>query len=198
MQYTQDYDETLPNVFIVDAGSDFPGGRWGGSTSNNVYWPQIVYPYHKSLQVFRCPSGVDVSTTQPTSGHYGANEEVLKDNGKAPLKIADMNAPANLYMTMDSGTYRIYFNDARDPRGNYSYTPGIGRVLKKGCAASDLRNSVAIPSVSCGDFTDGRHFDGVNVGFGDGHAKWLKTETVYAETQKGASGADGAWKTTGS
>jgi len=191
LQYVQDYDESLPLNYLVDASSSFPGGRWGGTTSNNVYLPQILYPYHKSLQIFHCPSGVDVSSTQPTSGHYGVNEELFHDPSKAPVKLAQITAPANTYAIMDSGTWRIYFNDAKNPRGKTSYTPGIGAVMNKTCAASDLRNDTEINATACNDFLSGRHFGGVNVGFADGHVKWLKTEIVHGETAK-TSGS--AWK----
>ena len=121
IQYTQDYDERLPNVQIVVSASmpasEYPDGVWA---SGYWYWPQILYPYHKSMQVFRCPSGAEVSATRPTSGHYGANEEVLPDRGQATLSLAAFAAPASTYVMMDSGTYRIYLHDAQDPRGYYS------------------------------------------------------------------------------
>jgi len=188
MQYAQDYDERLPNVQIEVPSSmpvsDYPGGRWG---NYYWYWPQILYPYHKSMQVFRCPSGAEVSAEKPTSGHYGANEEVLPDRGNATLPLAAFAAPATTYVMMDSGTYRIYVSDAKDPRGYYSYTPGIGNVMNKGC--SDTRNGYAIPDVSCQDFLSGRHFGGVNVGFADGHAKWLKTQVVHSQAMRSDNGA---------
>jgi len=188
MQYTQDYDERLPNVQIDVPSSmpvsEYPGGRWG---NYYWYWPQILYPYHKSMQVFRCPSGAEVSADKPTSGHYGANEEVLPDRGNPTLSLAAFAAPATTYVMMDSGTYRIYVSDARDPRGYYSYTPGIGKIMGKSC--SDTRNATTIPDVSCEDFLNGRHFGGVNVGFADGHVKWLKTEVVYRQALRSDYGA---------
>lgn len=47
-----------------------------------------------------------------------------------------------------------------------------------------------LTGVVLADYTsDGRHFDGVNVIFGDGHVKWVKVGTVYNEAQKFAAGA---------
>ena len=32
--------------------------------------------------------------------------------------------------------------------------------------------------------SDGRHFDGINITFADGHTKWVKIKTVMAEAEK--------------
>jgi len=183
MMYSQDYDETYPATrFPAPSGlpaSDYPGGEWGAGW---LYWPQLIYPYDKSTQIAFCPSGVEYAA--PINGQYGANVNVIVDEGKTPLKLAALNAPASTYMIMDSGTWRIYAtttNDVVNPRGYNSYTPGIGDLLHKNCDASDTANGVAPDSAACQDFLSGRHLGGVNVIFADGHVKWLKTGKVYSE-----------------
>ena len=47
LQYTQDYDETLPH------------GAWLYATGQEARWRQIVQPYVKSTQLFKCPSNPD-------------------------------------------------------------------------------------------------------------------------------------------
>ena len=192
LMYLQDYDDTYPTVLVRTpnlTSDQYPGGKW--TNGNTLYWPQTLYPYHKSLQVFFCPSGIMVGQ-YPSSGNYGANSLIFNDDQTNPasttvVRMASVVAPASTYMLMDSGTYRIYVSDAADPRGNYSYTPGIGKVMGKEC--SDTRNSVTIPDVSCEDFKSGRHFGGVNVGFADGHVKWLKTEVVHNQAIRSDYGA---------
>ncbi len=76
MQYTQDYDETLPYAAMV-----------GSSVTKNFcdtypIWADVVQPYTKSLQLFRCPSNstanspVENGNTPPASNilqpSYGA------------------------------------------------------------------------------------------------------------------------------
>jgi len=194
LMYLQDYDDTYPNVLVRTPNlpaNQYPGGKW--TTGTTLYWPQTLYPYHKSVQVFYCPSGVKVGE-HPTAGSYGANSLIFNDDQTDPTKttvvrMAAVVAPASTYMIMDSGTYRIYVSDAKSPRGYYSYTPGIGNLMGKTCA--DTRNDVTIPDVSCQDFLSGRHFGGVNVGFADGHVKWLKTEVVHSQAMRSDNGA---WK----
>lgn len=48
IQYTQDYDESLP-------GEAF--GSLGASDATNYKWMDAIYPYVKSSQIFDCPSG---------------------------------------------------------------------------------------------------------------------------------------------
>jgi prepilin-type processing-associated H-X9-DG protein len=40
---------------------------------------------------------------------------------------------------------------------------------------------------------NGRHLEGVNVAFADGHVKWLKTEVLNTESLKPAPNQYGAW-----
>src|SRR6187455_2045598 len=52
MQYVQDYDERYPLAIITrpTTGADVPpGGVW---SNGNWIWPQTLFPYHKSTQVF--------------------------------------------------------------------------------------------------------------------------------------------------
>src|SRR5688572_4099649 len=64
MQYTQDYDEYYPSnmTVVTQAECDAaPGGCWYPATPQPwgamVFMPQMLHPYHKSTQVFACPSG---------------------------------------------------------------------------------------------------------------------------------------------
>jgi prepilin-type N-terminal cleavage/methylation domain-containing protein/prepilin-type processing-associated H-X9-DG protein len=64
MQYTQDYDEKMPNYSF-----DY---------SNTLMWQMVIQPYVKSTQLFSCPSNqntTDVEGTQPPKilAHYVGN-----------------------------------------------------------------------------------------------------------------------------
>lgn len=181
-QYTQDYDEAYPGA-LVDLGASatsdqFPGGKWSG---NYLFWPQITYPYHKSLQVFRCPSSSKVNndTASPISGNYGVNSLISPTYNVAPTKLATINFPANTYLCMDAGPYMIRAtggSSATSPAGSFWYLPGsqpLGATLASGTLSGGLDD----------DFASGRHFDGVNVAFADGHVKWLKGSVVYKNAQ---------------
>ena len=62
-QYTGDNDEAMPPNFIGGSPNQLPPdgacwdtGRTPGTPTCAIYWPQIVYPYHKSSQIWFCPN----------------------------------------------------------------------------------------------------------------------------------------------
>jgi prepilin-type processing-associated H-X9-DG protein len=85
-------------------------------------------------------------------------------------------------MVMDAGSYRLqeangagYYDWMRTPALTSWYLPGTGKYATDpgftGSYASDFKG-------------DGRHFDGNNVAFADGHVKWVKTATMWNEDMK--------------
>ncbi len=179
MQYTQDYDEGLPvALYSVPDDYIYPDGKeWN---NNYVYWPQMIYPYHKSTQVFYCPSSPDPNLTTPRRLNYGANEVVITYAASAPvpIKIPAIIAPASTYMMMDASDIRI--NPARaDFVAAPYYLPGLGDA--GGTCPTTINNY--------GDCMHGRHFGGVSVAFADGHVKWLKSSVLRRETLKAGRGA---------
>jgi prepilin-type N-terminal cleavage/methylation domain-containing protein/prepilin-type processing-associated H-X9-DG protein len=179
MQYTQDYDEKYPRSFATYAQVP-DNGNWGGSSPNYYwFWHNMIYPYVKSNQLFVCPNG-DTSATTPYYANYGVNGFLIKSN--ASVSLAEIEAPATAYMVMDAGPYRLqeangagYYDWARNPALGFWYLPGTGKYATDpgftGFYASDFNS-------------DGRHFDGNNVAFADGHVKWLKTATMWSELTK--------------
>lgn len=197
MQYVQDYDEQYPPARQKRPGmvaADMPDGKmWMTSGGDPVIvWPQLTYAYHKSMQAFYCPSSPLGSATTPINGHYGANQWIMKDiemSDTIPLKMAAIQAPASIYLFMDAGFYRAYHTYAINGTGNVSYAPGVGEA---GGACNGFTTSSDAQKL-LGDCESGRHFGGVNVSFADGHAKWLKTNTLRSEALKPAPNRYGAW-----
>jgi prepilin-type N-terminal cleavage/methylation domain-containing protein/prepilin-type processing-associated H-X9-DG protein len=170
LQYTQDYDEYFPPNETPTTQTP-PNGTFWLSAANLWYWPQTVFPYHKSVQVFVCPS-VNVSQDKPYRGNYGANRYVLGDS--SGLKQSAIVAPAGTYLCFDSGYIMLYPSTAAAPTATSNYIPGTGSFFPTTTMGTDYDD----------DFKNGRHFLGVNVAFADGHVKWLKSSTVLAEAKK--------------
>lgn len=202
MQYVQDYDEMYPRSTMVIPGltdAQAPGGKvwYGGSGGSGatLFWPQITYPYHKSIQAFLCPSmDFEAFKDLPYRGNYGVN--TIPSNqvggimalGSAAFdskRLPDIQAPTKIYMAMDSGSYNVNYARANGSSSAYEYVPGIGDQGKTcGTAVhADLK----------ADCRSGRHFNGVNVLFADGHSKWLKTQVLIQEAAKTAPESTGAW-----
>ncbi len=190
MQYSQDYDETYPFIRSSDMGEEPPGGRWLGATLNTWTWPQLLHPYHKSLQVFTCPSSAGNWLIR---GRYGANQRLLLGpNPTTQMKLSAVIAPAQVYAFMDAGYIEMLtaYADAATARTEYGYyIPGAGAIGST-CADTTSGKTYAPLQKDC---ETGRHFGGVNVAFADGHVKWLKTSVVSAEAKLVTLGK-GAWR----
>jgi prepilin-type N-terminal cleavage/methylation domain-containing protein/prepilin-type processing-associated H-X9-DG protein len=153
--YIQDYDETLPYIVLYD--NAYP------STSYR-YWYEMAQPYYKNTGILNCPSGPTpkYSTTYRTSVDYGRSQNHLpyrNFTSAAPIALANMNRPSDVMMFCDS--IRSGAPVTWDNR-NYIYC-----ALCYEASLPHLLNNV-----------DGRHMDGANVGFWDGHSKWMKREAI--------------------
>jgi prepilin-type N-terminal cleavage/methylation domain-containing protein/prepilin-type processing-associated H-X9-DG protein len=154
MSYAQDYDEKLPpRYYRFDPG--VPGGpNW---------CDHLVQPYIKNTQVIQCPGTVGRS--------YGYNQNYL--NWAA---IGSIATPAETVMLAE---VKKSFND----------TGGTGWDLSI-FQPSTFGNPPAAPATDEDDMpvtgdpiysprARGIHNGGCNVGFCDGHAKWMKTTQFY-------------------
>jgi|LSQX01.3.fsa_nt_gb prepilin-type N-terminal cleavage/methylation domain-containing protein/prepilin-type processing-associated H-X9-DG protein len=151
--YVQDYDERyMYNSFGPGVGS-YPTPD-GGTASNYMLWMFEVYPYVKNVQLFNCPSAGQTFTGAYSGNmRYGWNTQL---DGKAQAQIvypAECIALAETcFSNGSSGTgnpYRIFYVVATD--------------------TFDTTN---------GGFIDPRHNDGLNAAFCDGHAKWIKYDSI--------------------
>jgi prepilin-type N-terminal cleavage/methylation domain-containing protein/prepilin-type processing-associated H-X9-DG protein len=199
MMYVQDNDERLPVYYYV--GGEPPdaahGGNWYPSTSDAWYWQNMIFPYIKNVQVFICPSSPLAGTAYkvpngnygPYATQYGANGVSSGTqigpiiNGKwgaSGLLSSVLVAPSKTYMVMDASIYYADWNYAASARSdNRYYIPG---------SCGNFSGSTMSGSYNHDCFT-GRHFDGLNVAFTDGHVKWLKAKTVTDEALKADHGA---------
>jgi prepilin-type N-terminal cleavage/methylation domain-containing protein/prepilin-type processing-associated H-X9-DG protein len=155
MGYVQDYDECFPMAYC-----------YFGPPEAMQTWKVHVNPYIKNSQVWQCPSF--------TASDYGANPNVLVLDNAAPVvtvSLGQLNAPASCMLVADSSTYYLYRTGYR-----FAYVPGT----------ADGRDPLVLDSLwtntaTLNDFVNGRHNNGINVGFCDGHAKWLQGSKIRAD-----------------
>jgi prepilin-type N-terminal cleavage/methylation domain-containing protein/prepilin-type processing-associated H-X9-DG protein len=163
MQYTQDYDERLPQ---------------GLSTGESVFDFQLQ-PYIKSIQMTRCPSAV--STRQIA---YAVNPWMWGEN--ASTSIAAIPRPAETIYSGDAtqytngdGTTRQFFVNTDSSLWSGGY-PWNDDADPEQLLLSPPNSDRDPPSWQGGSAANGdgmpryRHFDGWNIVFLDGHAKWWK------------------------
>jgi prepilin-type N-terminal cleavage/methylation domain-containing protein/prepilin-type processing-associated H-X9-DG protein len=184
-QYTQDNDER------------FPGGIEG--TGQGAGWAGQIYPYVKSQQVYVCPSD---DIPQATKMSYAANRNVLgTDGGGIGGAMSRLNASAKTIMLFEArgrGSSQFNWNDELAGRvngggdasgagngiigtlftwmygGNAFYATGF-LGTQTGVAANDSTHNFGSGQFYKGE---GRHLEGSNFLFADGHVKWLKGAAV--------------------
>ena len=152
MQYAQDYDETLPFAYT--------------NAANSIYW-QVITPYVKNGQIFRCPSDGDPWT--PVTGiqlSYITNYTFHPPgNAPPPIALAQILSPSQKITQAENGD------------GGTSDTPPTCQYAygTYGSGASAGFNLWARVSLA-------RHNGGSNYPFLDGHAKWLGQTDAMKES----------------
>ncbi|MFQ6097221.1 MAG: prepilin-type N-terminal cleavage/methylation domain-containing protein [Armatimonadota bacterium] len=165
LMYKSDYDGVYPRFC------------WGQTNCNPVYtasfWPISVYPYIKNKEIFVCPGqsndgcmpdGVrnHVSGLWTTGGMtYGINELLATRT----VKDSRLKYPADTLIIADCRCLWI---------GGYWSSPDrsiLHRVIasERGSPCDAGCSSRVTPTM----VESGVHNSGSNLGFADGHAKWL-------------------------
>ncbi len=146
MQYTQDYDETLPL------------GRWNHPSGAEVRWRQTIFPYVKSTQLFMCPSNPqkDAVADAAIAGEYPAINRSYAGNVRLVPASNLSYAPVRL-SRIDSPSTRIL----------------VGEITT---AAYDIMNTTWSDPANTSLVTFGfaGHLSMWNATFADGHAKALR------------------------
>jgi prepilin-type N-terminal cleavage/methylation domain-containing protein/prepilin-type processing-associated H-X9-DG protein len=164
MQYLQDSDERYPPYY--DKGTVSFCAPW--------CWATQVFPYVKNAQIFQCPSYPKPTGTfnvvgHPYFQHYalvgtGDNRptypQFLRCCGDQPIALPEVTEPTRSMLVVESSANK----------NNASYvTSGYGKPF----AALHAAWGTYLPETINGDWHSTRHSDGSNVGFADGHVKWI-------------------------
>jgi prepilin-type N-terminal cleavage/methylation domain-containing protein/prepilin-type processing-associated H-X9-DG protein len=164
--YMQDYDEQS-----VTTHHDLESGE----TIANLYpWYQPLQPYIKNGNIFRCPSLNDTPTLFPniiTLADWNTYRTDYLINGffSHGVSLAVFSAPAEQIMFGERHTGIAFFDYhpwASAPDNNWERGFLDGSGYKIGDVNSD--SQVLDPA------NVGRHAQGDNYTFADGHAKWFR------------------------
>jgi prepilin-type N-terminal cleavage/methylation domain-containing protein/prepilin-type processing-associated H-X9-DG protein len=153
IMYSQDYDEKFPRHLLGYGNPPY-------GPENPVGWADALQPYIKSTQVFQCPSESTAPNSNPASWGY---TDYWMNSRLAAQSQAVLAVPSLTVMSGDgpSGIAYSYF-DGCSLTGN---APDI-------TCNNTTPYITMINSATNGLF--GRHLDGANYAFADGHVKWEK------------------------
>ena len=161
LMYAQDYDEVLPPCYYKQTTTvHYPGG---GTHSENKVWPLFAYPYVMNIDIFNCPSYSYRWTGNYTARQaYGINRHLSRAHSGS-RSLAEIVRPADTILlteNYDEGNSQSYYTQRRI------------QVHSSG----NIRH--IIPD---------RHSGGANIGFCDGHAKWMQVpyEAWYTAAKAG-------------
>jgi len=169
MQYTQDYDERFPRMIISNYTNALNHGQPFG-------WADVVQPYVKSRQLYQCPS----EPTGPYSRPIGSGYTDYWFNTRLQNKNLASVQMASLTVLSGDGAGRVSGNSYVGS-AIYGYigcnvqTPsGTLPPYNAACGASPHVADAAHSISNLGGGALGRHLDGANFLFADGHVKWYK------------------------
>ena len=211
LMYNQDYDETFP---YWNWGESYKGGSKSPNHYESL-WVNAIYPYIKNSQVYACPNDAGTLTLKNTdifwwsSGDlvtngvnpalvnakmsYGMSEPLhqgsLFGSGGTGTTLAALDKPAQTLVIADMITLLT-----AGPYGNGSYPdpnnpadPQHNCIIRRIAYANqndgtwDGSCSKALPQWDGGS----RHSAGGQIGFGDGHAKFLRNTRITNDLYRG-------------
>jgi len=154
LMYAQDYDEILPGWNAGSSCSNPGNGGW---------WKHKVYPYVKNHQLYTCPSKwINQRTTCiPRWGPIDSYANSLALGGSyAPNCRGIGNGWGTEQAKIRRPADLFYIGEGDHPWRPWKRSPA-------GCGAG-------IRLI---------HNEGANVGYADGHVKWMKSSKMYADTK---------------
>lgn len=167
MQYVQDYDDKY-----IPRYSDVAGGP--------LRWPQLVHPYIKSYQVYNCPSranGFEFKGDYDTAGHISYGMNYWMDATWYPgISMATINRPSETLWVAE--VVGVNAADVAAGENAYQAYPTLYSVVYQPNNSAYGTQVVPEPRGRL----SGRHFDGTNVLFADGHAKWMRRDVLEGDT----------------
>jgi len=188
MMYVQDYDERFPMAYYYNNPSDWCNG--GGQTQTDSAMPghlftvsngcksghwisfqDLIFPYTKSVQLYSCPSATYGQNAGSLQLSYGYNRKISLIGHATPAALAQIREASKLVMILDYNTqWNLYANgnEYSDWAKQQNPSASVARIWP--------------------------HLGGGNIGYADGHVKWVKKGALL--TREDVWGSDNTPNTT--
>jgi prepilin-type N-terminal cleavage/methylation domain-containing protein/prepilin-type processing-associated H-X9-DG protein len=217
--YLQDYDEEMVPMWNYTPDPVLGGGY--------DLWPDMLNPYIKSWQIFKCPDAADPAGVwgggpnawwgnwqQYSSIGYNYLELGNWYNAAAPctsvvgVSLANVDSPASTIAFTDSANQTTGNPLPTNAQNGYPFVNAPAQYAAIVPAADTCTwydgalggfDWAAAPTNPSPDFTGwtiNRHSNGINVGWVDGHAKFLQQAQLWAGTNVAPGVSDQAVRLT--
>jgi prepilin-type N-terminal cleavage/methylation domain-containing protein/prepilin-type processing-associated H-X9-DG protein len=171
LMYLQDYDEWLPINY---------DGRLSWPQSSYIYnpnirnWTWVIQPYIRNTDVWACPSGNFRMTQYGVATFPGAGCNM---GMSYPLSWGNTSPTWGKQPTLCPWPAETFlFGDARTP---VDWAEGVAFANMYPYGWVDLQPPIGYGSVPYGEHLT-RHEGGSDIGFLDGHAKWMRWQYLQA------------------
>ena len=174
VQYTQDADEQFPTAN-------------GVGYANGMGWAGQVYSFVKSAGVYKCPDDPTLSGPPAVPISYAVNANLETRYGG--VSLAHLASPANTVQLFEVAGISVDLSRDGGLDGTGQYNSGTGDGVcgpnyYGGQYATGIFQNVTPPATYAGNQPyqgpTGRHSDGSNYEFTDGHVKWLHSTSISA------------------
>jgi prepilin-type N-terminal cleavage/methylation domain-containing protein/prepilin-type processing-associated H-X9-DG protein len=178
MQYVQDYDETYPI-------GGFSSGTLGAEAAAVDRWYKAAAPYTKNTLIRACPSAkVAVVQTTTYGTNYGVHSDICKFASQPPAATtstpsADIKNPAGTLLFADAQTVDLAtVNRTDSTTWLRAETASVVDWDVKGLRFTTNGSYFTTTNTSNNRWPSPRHQGGANIGYCDGHSKWMKIEQL--------------------
>lgn len=210
--YIQDYDEQMVPHLVHNTGDPL---------TNTYWWPKLLDPYVKSWQIYHCPSSSDpggiwgsgpraffVNWQQDSTIGYNYLGLGIwwQCNDPQGVSLASVNKPADTIAFVDSAfqattdpyptNQQSGFSDVNAPAQYAAIYPAPNTCTWYNGVLGGFDWSLPGPKPDFTGWTINRHSDGMNVGWVDGHAKFLHLPALWQGTNFGPGTSDQAVRLT--
>jgi prepilin-type N-terminal cleavage/methylation domain-containing protein/prepilin-type processing-associated H-X9-DG protein len=174
LQYAQDYDEMYPLLWygsgnpsvkqteLGTPGMAFKVGDSGyGVEDNYITYMDLIYPYVKSVQIFRCPSSIDAERypDYEMNGAYGGSRKAFYGKSNGVTALAEIESPSTSAMIWETGKE----NNGTSYEAKYGFAGSADNIPRWRASHEE-------------------HLEGMNMTFGDGHVKWMSSASIVGQT----------------
>lgn len=204
--YLQDYDETMVPFWVRNSGDPNASDYW---------WPKLLDPYTKSWAIYKCPDATDPNGewngsanswygNQMRHSTVGYNYLELGnwwdcDNTQG-VALAAVTKPAGTIALVDSAyqgrnnpyptNSRVGFSTVQAPAQYAAIVPATHTCTWYNGQNGGWDWTTPGPKPNFIGWTMNRHTEGMNVGWVDGHVKFLRLNQLWAGTNFGPGVSD--------